>query len=314
MVSPPARKVALVFPGQASQRAGMAKPLLQEPLARAVFRRASEALGIDLTALCAEGDDESLTRTDIAQPALLTTSAAWAAVLADRGVVAHMAAGHSLGEFSAWVVTGVLGFDQAVRLVRRRGELMEDAARRNPGGMLAVIGLSDEQVREVCERARKGGVLVAANYNCPGQVVLSGGEAALERAADEVKRMRGRAIPLRVSGAFHSPLMEDAAHAFGRLVSEIELNDPKIPVVVNATAEPVVDARGARAAMERQMTSPVLWTSSVRRMVAEGVKVFVEVGPGEVLTKLIERTSADIAAVSVGGPRGLSDVLEEVGR
>ena len=305
--------IAFVFPGQASQRVGMAADLLEhEPAARPLFQNAGELLGLDLAELCTRGGDALLTRTDVTQPALLTTCLAWLAALRERGIAPRMLAGHSLGEFSAWVASGALAFGPAVRLVRRRGELMEDAAQRNPGGMLAIIGLSDEQVAQLCDKARRAGVVVPANFNCPGQVVVSGGRAALDEVAKRAKAVRGRAIPLRVSGAFHSPLMDDAAYAFAGLVAETPIQDPEIPVVANATAEPVAEADAARQAMTKQMTSPVLWAASVQRMIAEGIRLFVEVGPGQVLTKLIPRISADVRALPVGTPAELQTLCDEV--
>ena len=302
---------AFVFPGQASQRAGMAAALLErEPTARRFFQRAGEVLGLDLAAVCTTGSDAALTRTGIAQPALLTTCCAWFEVLRERGVLPQTVAGHSLGEFSAWVASGVLEFEEALRLVRRRGELMEEAGERRPGGMVAVIGLSDAQVGEICRAAQSAGVVAVANYNCPGQVVVSGEPDALDRVIEEVKAARGRAIPLRVSGAFHSPLMEDAARAFADLISGLPLRPPRIPVVANVSAEPVSQAEQVRQAIARQMTSPVLWSASVRRMVADGARSFVEVGPGQVLTKLIERISTEARAVPMGTPEELAAVLQ----
>jgi len=286
--------------------------LAHESAARDLFQRASRLLGLDLVALCTTGDDALLTRTDIAQPALLTTSIAWVAVLRGRGIAPAMVAGHSLGEFSAWVAAGVLGFDDAIRLVRRRGEIMEEASRRCPGGMLAVIGLTDAQVKEICEQAGSAGVVVPANYNSPGQVVVSGEPAALQRVGEAVKAARGRAIPLRVSGAFHSPLMEDAGHVFSALVCKLSIQEPRIPVVANATAEVITDVEQARKAMTAQMTSPVLWSASVRRMIREGFHTFVEVGPGQVLTGLIGRISTEAQCLPVGTLEELQTLMEEV--
>ncbi len=266
--------------------------------ARDLFDRAGRVLGLDLAGVCTTGNEAILTRTDIAQPALLTTCVAWLGIVRGRGIEPCLLAGHSLGEFSAWVAAGALDFDAAVRLVRRRGELMEEAAGLNPGGMVAVIGLSDEAVREVCEKARSSGVVVPANYNCPGQVVVSGQPAALEKVAELTKAARGRAMPIKVSGAFHSSLMDDAAHEFSRLVAALPISEPTVPVVANTTAEDVRTADAIRDVMSRQMTSPVLWTASIRRMVAGGVTRFIEVGPGQVLSKLIQRISADVEAVS----------------
>ena len=307
--------VAFVFPGQASQRAGMAAELLaREPAARELFRRAGELLGLDLADLCTTGSDALLTRTDIAQPALLTTSLGWLEALRARGIAPQMVAGHSLGEFCAWVAAGALAFEEAVRLVRRRGELMAEAGERRPGGMLAVIGLTDARVAEICREVQRAGVIVIANYNSPGQVVVSGEPAALEGAAEAVRRERGRAIPLRVSGAFHSPLMEDAARSFADIVSRLPVRPPTIPVVANATAEPVTDPDRAREAMMRQMDSPVLWTASVRRMVGDGIGTFVEVGPGQVLTKLIPRISTEVEAIPVDGTEDLQALMEVMNR
>lgn len=314
MVRSGGSRIAFVFPGQASQKAGMAAELLDgESAARAVFERASQVLGLDLADICTRADDDLLSRTDVTQPALLTTCIAWLSVLRERGVLPQMVAGHSLGEFSAWVATEALDFESAVRLVRRRGEIMEDAAERNPGGMSAVIGLADRQVVEMCAEAGRSAVVVAANFNCPGQVVVSGQPEGLAKVGELAKQAGGRTTSLRVSGAFHSALMEDAARAFAALVAEVPVQDPKAPVVANASAEPVTDAAGVREAMTKQMTSPVLWTASVRRLIEEGASLFVEVGPGAVLTNLIARISADARAVPVGTPEQLQELLEEVG-
>jgi [acyl-carrier-protein] S-malonyltransferase len=224
-----------------------------------------------------------------------------------------MAAGHSLGEFSAWVAAGALDFETAVRLVRRRGELMAEAGRRRPGGMLAVLGLPDPRVSEICESASRAGIVVPANFNSPSQVVISGEEAGLEEAARLVEREGGRSMAIRVGGAFHSPLMDDAAHAFAELVADAAVEDPRMPVICNATAEPAADAAAARKAMAVQMTSPVLWTASMRRMMADGVRLFVEVGPGQVLTKLMRRIDRDARAIAVGSRAGIAKLGEEVG-
>jgi [acyl-carrier-protein] S-malonyltransferase len=307
------RTVAFLFPGQASQRAGMAAELLErEPAARQLFDAAGRILGLDLAEVCTEGSDELLARTDITQPALLTTCLGWLAALRGRGIRCSMTAGHSLGEFGAWVAAGALDFETAIRLVRRRGELMAEAGRRRPGGMLAVVGLTDSQVVDVCQAASGAGVVAAANFNSPSQVVVSGELAALDKVSELVERQGGTTIRIRVSGAFHSPLMEDAAHVFVGLVEEAMIKDPHIPVICNATAEPVADAAAVRRAMAAQMTSPVRWTASVRRMIAEGAEILAEIGPGQVLTKLTRRISADARAMAVGSSPGLERLVEEV--
>jgi [acyl-carrier-protein] S-malonyltransferase len=210
------------------------------------------------------------------------------------------------------VAAGALAFEPAVRLVRRRGELMAEAAQRNPGGMLAIIGLPDERVAEICERAGAAGLVRPANFNAPGQLVVSGQAEALDRVAELARAGRGKAIPLKVSGAFHSPLMDDAAYQFSRLVSALQINEPRVPVVANATAEPVTAADGVRQAMSKQMTSPVRWTASVHRMIADGTSLFAEIGPGQVLTKLVQRISAEVKALPVGSLAELDALCQEV--
>jgi len=291
----------------------MAAELIEhEPEARELFRRAGEILGLDLAGVCTTGNDALLTRTDIAQPALLTTCLGWLAAVRRRGLEATVIAGHSLGEFSAWVAAGALNFEAALRLVRRRGELMEQAAQRNPGGMLAVIGLSDDQVADICRRSKDAGIVICANFNAPGQIVISGESPALEKAAALVKTAGGKGIPLRVSGAFHSPLMDDAAHEFSHLVADLALADPAVPVVANVSAEPVTAVEAVRRAISRQMTGPVLWTASIRRMAADGAGFFLEVGPGNVLTKLVQRISADARAEAARSLADLDTIAQEV--
>jgi [acyl-carrier-protein] S-malonyltransferase len=313
MVTPGSAAIAFLFPGQASQRAGMAAELLEtEPAARRVFQQAGDILGLDLADVCTRGTGALLTRTDVAQPALLTTSLAWLAALGDRDIAPRMLAGHSLGEFAAWVASGALDFEPALRLVRRRGEIMAEAADRNPGGMLAVIGLPDKQVIEFCQQAQSAGVVVAANFNSPGQVIVSGEPGALDKVVQLAEAARGRALPLRVAGAFHSPLMDDAARTFAEFVAEAPIRRPTIPVVANATAEAVTDEESARRAITKQMTSPVLWSASIRRMMTDGIELFAEVGPGRVLTNLVSRISADARALPVGAPAELQTLLQEV--
>ena len=307
------RGIAFVFPGQASQREAMAAELLEHsPEARELFRRAGEVLGLDLAGVCTSGNEALLTRTDIAQPALLTTCVAWLGAVRERGVEAAVVAGHSLGEFSAWVAAGALAFEPALRLVRRRGELMEEAAQRNPGGMLAIIGLRDQQVVEMCQRASAAGMVRPANYNAPGQLVVSGQAEALDRVAELARAARGKAIPLKVSGAFHCPLMDDAAYEYSRLVAALQIGEPRVPVVANATAEPVTAVDGVRQAMSKQMTSPVRWTESVHRMIGDGVGLYAEIGPGQVLTKLIQRINAEVKALPVGSLAELDALCQEV--
>ncbi len=308
-------KLAFVFPGQGSQRAGMAADLLaREPAARAVFARAGEATGLDLAALCTTGEAAALTRTEIAQPALLTMAVAWLRVLDGHGLRPALAAGHSLGEFAAWVAAGVLTLEDALALVQRRGELMEEAGRRRPGAMAAVIGLPADIVVDICRQAQPAGVVVAANHNSPEQVVISGDAAAVAVATRLVEAAGGRALPLRVSGAFHSPLMAEAGRQFAELVAQAQLAAPIIPVVANYDAQPVTTADEARQAMARQMTSPVLWTDSMRCMAEQGADRFLEVGPGQALTKLATRILPGVRARAVGAAGEVATTVEEMSR
>jgi [acyl-carrier-protein] S-malonyltransferase len=306
-------KLAFVFPGQGSQRAGMAADLLaQEQAAREVFARAGEITGLDLAALCTTGDAGALTRTEIAQPALLTMAVAWLHALAARGLRPDLVAGHSLGEFAAWVAAGVLSLDDALALVQRRGELMEEAGRQRPGAMAAVIGLPAEQVVDLCRQAQSAGVVVVANYNSPEQTVVSGDAAAVAEVARLTVPAGGRALPLRVSGAFHSPLMEEAGRRFAALVAEAPLAAPAIPVVANYSAGLASTAEQARQAMARQMPSPVRWTDSMRRMAEEGTDRFLEVGPGQVLTRLVARILPDVRTRAVGAAGEVGATVEEM--
>jgi len=310
---------ALLCPGQGSQRVGMGKDLAEAfPAARAVLEEVDEALGFALSAVMWQGPEELLTRTDHAQPALLAHSAAvWAVVgPALAGRVAG-GAGHSLGEYSAYVAAGALGTADAARLVRRRGELMHEAGTARPGTMAAVMGLDADQVAAACREASAAeGVAVAANLNAPDQIVISGDPAAVARAG-EILRAAGakRVIPLKVSGAFHSPLMAPAASRLAEALAAAPLAAPAFPVVANASAEPVRDAATARRRLGEQLTSPVRWVESVRRLgelagAAEAPE-FVEIGPGNVLAGLTRRILAGARTVSLGTAADVTAFLEK---
>lgn len=295
--------VGLLFPGQGSQFVGMGRDLAErfEDAAR-VFERADEALGVPLSKLMWEGPDDELTATHNAQPAILTHSIAALAVLGERLPNASFAAGHSLGEFSAHVAAGTLGFEDAVRAVRRRGELMHAAGQERPGTMAAILGLDDDALEAVCrDAAAEGGDCVPANFNAPGQVVISGDEAAVGRAMELAKEAGARrALPLNVSGAFHSPLMAAAEEGLRSHLGSADLADPAFPVVSNVTAEPVSDAGEARDLLVRQLTAPVRWTASMRTMRERGVERFFEIGPGNVLAGLMKRIDRGAEVTSLG--------------
>lgn len=293
---------SFIFPGQGSQSVGMGLEEYRERgTVRDIFDRANDVLGYRLTDVMFEGPDDDLTATQNAQPALFVHAYALYQLLDEPrpGIVA----GHSLGEYTALAVAGALSFDEALRLVRRRAEAMGAAGQEREGTMGAVIGLEDEKVEEICSRvgAETGETVVPANFNADGQVVISGTvpgvTAALEGAKAEGARM---ARQINVSGAFHSPLMSTAADALSEALASATIVDPSIPVCMNVTAEPTTDADEIRRLLLEQLTSPVRWTGSIRRMIAEGVTEFVEVGPGVVLSKLVGRIDRSVEATSVG--------------
>lgn len=299
-------RTALLLPGQGSQEVGMGRDLAERwPEARELFELADEILGHDLSRLCWEGPEGELTRTENAQPAILLHSfAAWRLLpdaLRDSVVVA---AGHSLGEFTAYLCAGSLSFEDALRLVRRRGELM---ARSDEGTMAAVLGLDDDRVEELCRR--NGGTVVAANYNAPGQVVVSGEEEAVRRVGRRAEEEGARrVIPLQVSGAFHSPLMEVAREGLAEALEATEFGDPEFPVVANVSAEPVTSGAEARRLLVEQLTSPVRWTEGVRAMGRREPEQWLEVGPGRVLTGLLRRIDRSRDGRSAGDAETLAEL------
>jgi [acyl-carrier-protein] S-malonyltransferase len=314
----PREGVGLLCPGQGSQLVGMGRDLSGAyPEARDAFAEADEALGFSLSRLCWEGPADELKQTSNAQPAILVHSVAvWRVLEARRPLGVAVAAGHSLGEFSAYVAAGSLGFADAVRTVRRRGELMFRAGQARPGTMAAVVGLEDAAAEELCREASGAGegIVVAANYNAPGQVVISGDEAAVRRAA-ELGREAGarRVLPLNVSGAFHSPLMAVAQQGLREQLDAVSLRDPAFPVVSNASARPVTDGDEARRLLVEQLTSPVRWVASTLAMLGQGTREFVEVGPGNVLGGLLRRVDRSVAVRSLGTAADLDGFLAEEG-
>jgi [acyl-carrier-protein] S-malonyltransferase len=309
-------KVAFVFPGQGSQYVGMGRELArQDPAAARLLSEADEVLDFPLSRVMMEGPEEELRRTVNTQPALLLASTAVARRLM-RGLRPDYVAGHSLGEYSALVAAGALTLKDALRLVRRRGEAMEAAAPAGRGGMVAVLALAAAEVRESVAAARAGGagIVEVANYNCPGQVVLSGEAEGLKRAGEEcLRRGAAKVVPLAVSGPFHSSFMQPAADALAEALGEVALLDAAIPVVANFTAEVAREAEDIRANLIRQLTGPVRWEESVRRLVGLGVQVFVEVGPGRVLSGLIRRCDRGVTVLQAEEAEGCQKVLDFVG-
>lgn len=303
--------LAVLFPGQGSQHVGMGADLAEAyPEARAVFEQADETLGASLSRLCWEGPEDELVLTENAQPAILVHSyAVWTLLAPTLGDRVGYAAGHSLGEFTAYTAAGALEFEDAVRLVRRRGELMAES---RDGTMSAIVGLDDEAVEEICKRVRsEQGIVVAANYNSPGQIVISGEVAAVERAEGLAREGGARMVRrLAVSGAFHSPLMGGAESGLDEHLGATRFGDPSFPIVSNTTASPVTDADTARATLVRQLTSPVRWTDGIRYMAEQGIRQFVELGPGKVLSGLLRRIGAGLEGRSVSGPADVEAIRE----
>lgn len=284
-------RVAYVFPGQGAQYVGMGVELAEAfPQARAVFDRASSVLGLDLLELCRSGPEDVLQRTENTQPAILTTSVACLEVVRGRIPEPEVAAGLSLGEYSALVCAGSLQLEDAVWLVRQRGLFMQEATRGRDTAMAAVLGLPAEAVEDVCRQASAQGVCEASNYNAPDQVVVAGDRAAVEEAV-RLARAAGarRAVLLAVSAPFHTSLMRPAAERLQDALERVPLRDAAVPVVPNVTAQPVRRADEIRRLLVEQVASPVRWAQSVRRMAADGVDTFVELGPGTVLSGLVKR-------------------------
>lgn len=291
--------LALVFPGQGSQKAGMGAAIHDaSAIAREVYVIADEAAGFALSELCFNGPDEQLTRTVNAQPAILATSLAILAVALDTGALARrpgFAAGHSLGEYSALVATGVLDFDDAVRVVRQRGRLMEEAGQRSHGTLAAVVGLDEKTVADVC---RKSGAEVA-NYNGPTQTVIGGTQEAVRKACDLAKEAGGRGIAVNVSGAFHTSLMAPAAREFSAVIDATNISDPIVPVVGNLTAHALRTNDQVRADLREQIRAPVRWYQSMNLLQRHGVQRVIEIGPGKVLTAQLKRSNPGLEAVSL---------------
>jgi [acyl-carrier-protein] S-malonyltransferase len=310
-------EVVLLFPGQGSQKPGMGKDLADAfPAAREVFERVDEALGARLSALCFEGPADELTLTHNAQPALLAHGAALWSVVADRvGPRVKAGAGHSLGEFTAYVAARSLTVEKGARLVRRRGQLMYETGVARPGAMAAVLGEPSEPIEAICRRASdEAGLVVPANYNAPDQQVISGEVAGVERAMALAKDAGAkRAIRLNVSGAFHSPLMEPALPGLREALAEAAPGDGAFPVYANVDATPVRTGAQAAAVLARQLTSPVRWVDEVRRLVADHPEaLFVEMGPGNVLTGLMKRIAPTAATLACGTAADVDTLLQRL--
>ncbi len=301
-------KIAFCFPGQGSLEAGMGRDIAQAvPEAMQVFERGSEASGLDLVRLCFEAPEEELVQTEVQQPALVATSLAVLAALRSRGFEPDYVVGHSVGEFAALAAAQAIGTEEAIALVRERGLAMAAAARENPGSMAAILGLDDAIVEGLCERITR---VWPANYNCPGQIVISGESPAVDECCAEAQLQGARrTVKLRVSGAFHSPLVARAAEHLRPAIERARFSDPIAPFMSTVTAK-IEPAQRMAALLVEQLTAPVKFTQAARELMRQGVKVFVEVGPGNVLTGLLKRIDRGVKAIPVGDLASLEKLRE----
>jgi [acyl-carrier-protein] S-malonyltransferase len=306
-------RVAYVFPGQGAQSTGMGLDLYNScPSAKEVFDKADASLGFPLSRLCFEGPEDELTKTHNVQPAILAVSIACLKTLQEASIADFpsptFVAGHSLGEYTALVAAGVLGLADAVLLVRERGRLMYEAGLKNPGSMLAVIGIDEETVKDICLHS---GTEIS-NINCPGQIVISGATQALAEASKLAKIKGARVlIPLRVSGAFHSALMEPAIAEFSEIVSTFRFSPPAIPVVSNVTARPLTDVDSIKEELVKQLRNCIQWQGSVEYMMHNGVTTFYEIGPGRVLSGLLRRINSELQIFNISGIEDIAQIARK---
>ena len=302
--------IAFIFPGQGSQKVGMGRALADSfPECRAVFDEADAALGESLSSLCFDGPEDRLVLTENTQPAILTVSIAAARLLESRGIRPSITAGHSLGEYSAHVAAGTLSFADAVRIVRRRGRYKQEAVPVGRGAMAAILGLDGDKVAEACAAAANGEVVAPANLNAPGQVVIAGTTEAVARAGERAKALGAkRVIMLPVSAPFHCALMKPAEDRLAPELRAVQVNTPRVPIVANVDAEPKTDGPSSIEALVRQVSSPVRWEDVVRRLASSGVRAYVEVGPGTVLSGLVRKIDRTAQVANLESPADLEAV------
>ena len=303
-------KIAFIYPGQGAQKSGIGKDFYENsPLARDIYDRASECLELDMRALCFEEND-LLDQTEYTQAAMVTTCLAMTAVLNEQGAEADVTAGLSLGEYCAIAEAGAMDLLDAIRLVRVRGQLMQHTVPTGEGAMAAVLGMDADQIDAVIEPIAN---VTVANYNCPGQIVITGGTAGIEQASKTLKEAGAkRVVSLNVSGPFHSPMLRSAGEKLGKELSAVQLGELKIPYVTNVTAEYVTDSSEIRELLTRQVYSPVRWEQSIRKMIAQDVDTFVEIGPGRTLTGFLRKIDRNVTVYQVNTWEDSKQIMEEL--
>jgi len=311
-------KTAFLFPGQGAQVVGMGADIAHLfPAAAEIFKKANEIIGFDLSGMCFEGPAEELSSTTISQPAIFTTSAAILEVLktepSTSGILPDVTAGLSLGEYTALYAAGVINFEDGLLLVQKRGQAMQAAADANEGAMVSIIGLDEETARWLCEEAGEGDLLEPVNFNCPGQIVISGDKKACRRAKELALKVGAiKAVRLEVAGAFHTRMMSGAADALAKALADTEITEPsQTRIIANIDAEYYQTGEKIKEGLVKQLTCPILWQECMERLLDDGVEMFYEIGPGRVLTGLMKRINRKIKVVNLSNSKAVKDLLEQ---